>query len=423
LIKLFVMHVIVVGGGIIGLSSAYYLQQSGHQVTVLDQSGFLPNCSHGNAGYVCPSHFIPLATPGIVKQGLRWMLNSTSPFYIQPRLNTDLIKWGWHFIRSANAKHVANSAIPLRDIALFSQVLYEQWNTLPGFQFAYEKKGLLEIFQTKEALHHAEQTAAAATAIGLSGTRVISKQELATLEPHIAIQSLGALWFPGDAHLYPAKLMEQLTHHLIANQVQLLSPVQVTGFETQQKQITGVHTNRGLFSADAVVLAAGSWSSELTQQLKLSIPLAAGRGYSITLENSPYHFEHPTVLVEGRVALTPMDGNKLRIGGTMEITSTKAPPHFNRVKGILHSVNQFFPEINIPFPSEKDIWYGYRPCSADGLPYIGKPGKWDNLVVATGHAMIGLSLGAGTGKLVAELVDEQPTSVNMAAFHPDRFSR
>ena len=151
--------------------------------------------------------------------------------------------------------------------------------------------------------------------------------------------------------------------------------------------------------------------------------MVAGRGYSITLENSPYHFEHPAVLVEGRVALTPMDGNKLRIGGTMEITSTKAPPHFNRVKGILQSVHQFFPDMNIPFPAENDIWYGYRPCSADGLPYIGKPAKWSNLVVATGHAMVGLSLGAGTGKLVSELVNEQPSSVDLSPFHPDRFSR
>jgi len=129
------------------------------------------------------------------------------------------------------------------------------------------------------------------------------------------------------------------------------------------------------------------------------------------------------VLVEGRVALTPMDGNKLRIGGTMEITSTKAPPHFNRVKGILQSVQQFFPEMDISFPAENDIWYGYRPCSADGLPYIGKPAKWSNLVLATGHAMVGLSLGAGTGKLVSELVNEQPTSVDISPFHPDRFSR
>lgn len=417
------MHVLVIGGGIIGLSSAYYLQQSGHTVTVVDQNGFLPNCSYGNAGYVCPSHFIPLATPGIVKQGFRWMLNNQSPFYIQPRLNWELMKWGWHFMRSANKQHVENAAIPLRDIALFSQHLYEEWSKVPGFQFSYEQKGLLEIFQTPEALHHAAKTASAAEAIGLAGTRLISKEELQVMEPDVSIEALGALYFPGDAHLYPAQLMQHLQEMLVANGVQVLHSVQVTGFECYEQKIKAIHTNRGLYNADAVILAAGSWSPALTKQLKLNMPLVPGRGYSISLDPSPYHFQRPAVLVEGRVALTPMAGKILRIGGTMEITSTYAPPNFKRVKGILQSVRQFFPDMQIPFPNEKDIWYGYRPCSADGLPYIGKTAKWKNLIVATGHAMIGLSLGAGTGKLVAELVNEAKTSVNLQAFSPDRFTR
>ena len=136
---------IVIGGGIIGLSSAYYLQQSGWDVTVLDKDDFSDNCSYGNAGYVCPSHFVPLATPGIVTQGLKWMWNSRSPFYVEPRLNAALISWGLKFMKSATAKHVADSAIPLRDIALFSQQLYEDWAKLPGFDFAYEKLSLIHI--------------------------------------------------------------------------------------------------------------------------------------------------------------------------------------------------------------------------------------------------------------------------------------
>ncbi|MDP1971618.1 MAG: FAD-binding oxidoreductase, partial [Sediminibacterium sp.] len=146
-----------------------------------------------------------------------------------------------------------------------------------------------------------------------------------------------------------------------------------------------------------------------------------GRGYSITLENSPYHINHPSVLVEGRVALTPMDGNKIRFGGTMEITSTKTPPRMNRVQGIIDAVKTVYTQFDIELPANEKIWYGYRPCSADGLPYIGRTKQWDNLIMATGHAMVGLSLGAGTGKLVAEIVEGGALSMDISPFNPNRF--
>jgi D-amino-acid dehydrogenase len=414
------MHVVIIGGGIVGCSSAWFLQQAGHQVTVLDSGDSLPNCSHGNAGYVCPSHFIPLATPGIVQQGLRWMLNSESPFYIQPRFNLDLIRWGWHFIRSANEKKVAEAAIPLRDIALYSQSIYEQWASLPAFNFGYEKKGLLEIFQTEAVAKHAADTCEKAVELGLAGTRLLSYDELQQYEPHLKFRALGAIWFPGDAHVYPQLLMDQLKSQLTLAGVRFIRE-KVTGFHTVAKQLNSVRTAENCYSADAVVLAAGSWSGELATQMDISLPLVAGRGYSLTRSNEDFQLQHPAILTEGRVALTPLQGGKLRIGGTMEIVPTNTPPHFNRMKGVLHAVHDFIPEKEIPFPATNDIWYGYRPCSADGLPYIGRPARWNNLVVATGHAMIGLSLGAGTGKLVADLIDGQPTAIHIQAFHPDRF--
>lgn len=414
------MQVVIIGGGIVGCSSAWFLHRAGHQVTVLDSGEALPNCSHGNAGYVCPSHFIPLATPGIIQQGLRWMLNKESPFYIQPRLNLNLIRWGWHFMRSANEKKVAAAALPLRDIALYSQSLYEQWASMPAFDFGYEKKGLLEIFQTEAVAKHAADTCERACEIGLEGTRLLNKDELEEYEPHVKFRALGAIWFPGDAHLYPQLLMEQLKNQLTSAGVQFIRE-KVTGFHTDARHLKSIRTTENCYPADAVVLAAGSWSGELASQLDLSLPLVAGRGYSLTRTNEDFLLQHPAILTEGRVALTPLQGGKLRIGGTMEIVPTNTPPHYNRMKGVLQAVHQFIPEKEIPFPPTNDIWYGYRPCSADGLPYIGRTARWNNLIVATGHAMIGLSLGAGTGKLVADLIDGQPTAIQLQPFHPDRF--
>lgn len=410
---------IVIGGGIIGLSSAYYLQQGGWDVTVLDKEDFSDNCSYGNAGYVCPSHFVPLATPGIVTQGLKWMWNSRSPFYVEPRLNAALISWGLKFMKSATAKHVAESAIPLRDIALFSQQLYEEWAKLPDFDFAYEKKGLLEMFQTEANEEHAHHTAHEAAKLGLEAV-MLSKDEVQAMEPQTELNIRGALYFKCDAHLYPQKLMKGLINRLQQKAVQLISKQEVTGFEMNGDQIKTVISNNQRYDADMVVIATGSWSREMAAKLNLNLPLMPGRGYSVTLEDSPFTFNHPAVLQEGRVAITPMDGNKIRFGGTMEITSTKTAPRYKRVEGILNAVERFVPQFKIPMPSPDNIWYGYRPCSADGLPYIGKIKS--NAIIATGHAMIGLSVGAGTGKLVAEIANGEIPSVDINPYNPKRFS-
>jgi D-amino-acid dehydrogenase len=413
---------LVIGGGIIGLSSAYYLNKSGWDVTVLDKSDFLDNCSYGNCGYICPSHFIPLATPGIVKKGLKWMWNSKSPFYVQPRLDWSLIDWGLKFMRSAKPKHVENSAVPLRDIALLSQHEYVDWLKTPGFDFAYEHKGLLEIFQTDEGGDHAKHTCEKAHELGLTDTRMLTADELKQLEPQTTITAKGAMWFKCDAHCYPDKLMSNLIAYLRNNGIQLIPNAEVTSFEKNNGKISKVFAGEKIFEADEVILASGSWARQTAALMDVKIPMMPGRGYSLTLENSPYKINYPSVLIEGRVALTPMNGNKIRFGGTMEITSHKTPPRMNRVQGILDAVKRFYPEFDVPFPAKENIWYGYRPCSADGLPYIGRVKKINNLVVATGHSMLGLSLGAGTGKLVDEIINDKKVSMDISVFNPERFS-
>jgi D-amino-acid dehydrogenase len=415
-------NIIVIGGGIMGLSSAYYLQQAGHKVTVIDKGDFSDNCSYGNAGYVCPSHFIPLATPGIVWKGLKWMFNSRSPFYVQPSLSGSLVDWGFKFVKSATNRHVEASAVPLRDIAILSQQEYKSWTTLPGFDFSYEHKGLLEVFQTQAMAEHAHHTVEKAKALGLD-VDLLNYEELQKLEPQTKINGLGAIFFKCDAHLYPNKLMKVLLDHLRQQGVQLIAGEEVTSFEKEKKKIKKVITSKQAYAADEVVIATGAWSREIAGLVDTKIPLMPGRGYSLTLENSKYHLNYPAVLMEGRVAITPMDGNKIRFGGTMEVVSVKTPPRYERVEGILKAVKRFLPEFDIAMPSTDKLWYGYRPCSADGLPYIGRISKFENVVVATGHAMLGLSLGAGTGKLVSELVDEKKSSIDMNAFEVERFGR
>ena len=415
------MRVLIVGGGIIGLSSAYYLKKAGHEVIVVDKTDLTNNCSYGNAGYICPSHFIPLATPGIVWQGLKWMFDSTSPFYVQPRLDWKLINWGWHFMRSATQRKVDEAAAPLRDIALLSQQEYLSWTQLPGFQFGYQHRGLLEIFQTEEKAQHARHTLEKAHALGLTDTRLLNKKELEAMEPSTTINALGALYFGCDAHCYPNQLMTSLLHILQAEGVKIIRNREVTSFDIVNDSIVGVSLADEVIKADEVVIATGSWGSHTAALLGVSIPLMPGRGYSVTQTNLTQSLTYPSILVEGRVAITPLDAHTLRFGGTMEITSHQTPPRFNRVKGILQAVKSFYPSLEVLMPPAEQIWYGYRPCSADGLPIIGRVDQFKNLVVATGHSMLGLSLGAGTGKLVSELVSRESLSMDIRPFRVARF--
>jgi len=415
------MKVVIVGGGIIGLSSAFYLQKSGWDVTVLDKSDFTDSCCYGSAGYICPSHFIPMATPGIVKKGLKWMWNSKSPFYVQPRLDWDLISWGLKFMKSAKKENVEAAAIPLRDIAILSKGEYEDWFKIPGFDFAYEQKGVLEIFQTEEYAGHAKHVYEKAHELGLTDTRLIGREELQSLEPQTTVNGKGAILYNCDAHCYPNKLMESLIAYLKAKGVKIIPNQEAIQFEKRNGAVTKIMTTTNEYEPDEIVLATGSWGMATAKLLDLKTPIIPGRGYSVTYEDSPYKLNYPALLMEGRAAVTPMDGNKIRFGGTMEITSHKTPIRMNRVQGILDAVKRFYPEYDVPLPPKEKVWYGYRPCSADGLPFIGRSSKQSNVTVATGHSMLGLSLGAGTGKLVDELVNKKSTSMDIKPFSVERF--
>jgi len=298
--------------------------------------------------------------------------------------------------------------------------LYEEWKQHPEFDFYYAHKGIVELFQTNEKKVHAEHTWHAAQELGLEAN-MLSKEEAQQLEPGVKMNVEGGLHFKCDAHCYPNDLMKNLIAILKRKGVTLLSNQEVTRLEKHNGKITKVFTTNNEFEADLVVIATGAWSREVASMIDHRLPMMPGRGYSVTINDEKINLNYPSILMEGRVALTPMNG-KFRLGGTMEITPTNTPPRMNRVKGILNAVTEFFPDFQVDMPVEQDIWYGYRPCSADGLPYIGRLKKTENAIVATGHAMVGLTFGAGTGKLVAELADGKKPSMNLEPFSPERFS-
>jgi len=410
---------IIIGGGVIGLFSAYYLHKSGWEVEILEQGDLSDNCSFGNAGMVTPSHFIPLASPGMVEQGIRWMFNSKSPFYVKPSLNRELIGWGLKFVKSATKKHAERSAGVLRDISLLSKDLYREFEKETAIDFGLEDKGILMLFKTPKMEDEERHLVEKATNLGLDA-QYLTPEECQKLQPGIALDILGAVHYYCDAHMVPNKLMSGLVKHLESEGVKIHRHTEVTKINHDEGKITSVAANGHEFTGDAYLVAGGAWSSAIGKLAGLKIPLMPGKGYSFMVHNPVKKMTIPSILCEARVAVTPMNGS-IRFGGTMEIGKINHKVNMNRVKGIVESLPQYFPDFKLPVPDQKDIWFGFRPCSPDGLPYIGLSKKYKNLAIATGHAMIGLSLAPATGKLIADAFNGGKPVMDTALFAPERF--
>lgn len=413
------MKIGIIGGGIIGLSAAYYLKKAGHDVTVIDQGNLSDGCSHGNAGMIVPSHIIPLAAPGMIAKGIRWMFNSSSPFYVRPRLSSELLKWGWAFYRHANENHVTRSIPALKELSLYSKACYQNWVKEFPFDFGYYERGLLMLYQTRETEREEAEAATLANDHGVEA-RILSPEEVQQLEPDVKVTVRGGVYFPGDAHLTPQNLMSRLIPFLKEQGVTFLSHTTVQDFVIENGTIKSIITSTGEQKFDEIILATGSWSGEVASRLKLSLPMQAGKGYSFTLSDVEKNIRIPSIFLEARVAVTPM-ANTLRFGGTMEITGVDHRISMNRVKGIVDAIPNYYPEMKVEMPKVDQVWHGLRPCSPDGLPYIGRTSKIENLIMATGHSMMGLSLGPGTGKIVADLVSDKQPEVQLQPFNPDRF--
>ncbi|SHG98272.1 NAD(P)/FAD-dependent oxidoreductase [Winogradskyella jejuensis] len=410
-------QVIIIGGGIIGLCSAYYLQKEGCSVTVIDKSNFSSGASYVNAGYITPSHFIPLAQPGIITKGIKWMFNSASPFYVKPRLDVDFLKWAWAF-KSSSTKAKVEKAIPvIKDLNLLSRRLYEDLKDSGDFKFHYVRKGLLMCYKSEKVGEEEWQVGQRGIQEGLK-VENLSVSEVKKLEPDVDLDIKGAVYFHSDAHMTPNNFMRDMLSHLKSVGVTFFENETLVDIEVNANSISKIITNNQELEADEVVMAAGSWSQNLSKKLDIKIPLQAGKGYSINVEKDT-GIKIPSILCEAKVAVTPMDGFT-RFAGTMEIAGINHNINPVRVKAIAKAAKDYYPNITINSEAIDNAKCGLRPCSPDGLPYIGKSSKCENLTIATGHAMMGWSLGPATGKLVTEIIKKEKYSMPIEAFHPDR---
>lgn len=414
------VDVLVVGGGVIGLCSAYYLLEQGREVVILEQGDIGAGSSYGNAGLIVPSHLIPLAEPGALAKGLKWLLDAESPFYIKPRLDRELLSWLWRF-RAASREAPMRRAIPvLRDLGRISSQLYEELVARESLACNYEQLGLLTLFRSEDGYEEGAAEARLLQEFGMS-LSLLSGAELREMEPALSVSVIGGIHYHRDAHLNPALFLQEMAKRVQRMGAAVQTHTEVLGFEVRHGRIHAVQSTRGDYFPEQVVLAAGSWSPTLARDLRLSLPVQPAKGYSVTVERPPTAPRFPLLLGEARVAVTPME-SQLRFAGTLELAGLDFIINRRRVGAILRAATAYLEGQPEQSPLI-EIWRGLRPCTPDGLPIIGRAASPRNLIVATGHATIGMSLGPVSGKLVAQITCDQPPLMDVTPLRVGRFSR
>lgn len=387
----------VIGGGIVGLSCAYELAQRGYSVRLFDPGLGKPSCSTGNGGMIVPSHFVPMASPGMLRLGLGMMRRRDAPLAF--RWSGETARWALRFVRHARRSPSAQAQTALRDLNLMSRRVYQEWEEDLG-ALSLRTEGLLMLCESPPALAAERAHAAEARRLGLDAPEV-SSDEIARLNPGVEVRALGGIHFRDDAWLDPGQVVTRLRAKLEAIGATLI-PEKYAGSPEPGEQ---------------TVLATGSWSAQVGRSLGLRLPIVSGTGYSVAFpaESLPGVC---AILVEPRVAVTPLSG-RLRISGTMLIGETSARLDQRRWCAALAGFRRFYPGIPV---GDAEVWQGRRPCTPDGLPLIGRSRKRPDILVATGHAMIGMSSGPATGRLIAQVAAGEPPEIDLTRFDPDRYA-
>ncbi len=422
-------HAIVVGAGVVGLFCAYYLRLAGATVTVLDRGevGGEQSCSARNTGFVGTQGAAPLAEPGVLTQGIRWLASQQSPLAIRPRPSPQLARWLWHFRKLCNDADAAACFATLLDLKRRSLDILREVCATGDLATSFTNHGMIVAFKTEQGFDKACRSVPAAVERGVP-LAVLGSGELRELAPDVEFDVHGALFNAEGAALEVPRFLTAFARVLEAMDVRFVPRAQVTGFNVASnggggRQIRGVRTTSGDFTADEVVLAAGAWSARCAALLDVRLMLQPAKGYTVTIATPPAAPKLPVLLSEGKVALMPL-GDKIRFGGTLELAGLSTSVSRKRVDGIVATVRSYLPGLAIDADSidtGQQVWSGLRPCTPDSLPYLGRVRPYVNLSVACGHGYIGMGLAPATGKLIAQIIAGQPPDIDPAPFRVGRF--
>ncbi|RJS58974.1 FAD-dependent oxidoreductase [Bacillus sp. PK3_68] len=411
--------VVIIGGGVIGLSSAYYLIQAGYDVTVVDKGEFGEACSRGNQGWICPALHEPVPAPGLMTESFKMLLQKDSPLYIKPSALPQLSGWMSQFMKYCNERDFEDGETALLTLSQSTLKLFDSLQS-EGLDFELHRKGILFAFLHQENLNNKIKRLENGAAVhGHESPVALSAAEVRDLEPNLSNQVIGGILLSKQYHIRPESFSKALTRKLAASGAELLPHTEVIDMERQGHEVIAVHTKSTRIEADHFLLANGAWSGTLAKRIGYALPLTAGKGYSITATNPKIHIQRPLYLGDVKAGITPFDG-AVRMGGTMELSGINTKLDKKRLQGIRSAVSGYLNE-DLTGDMEEE-WTGMRPMTPDGLPVLGRVPDYKNLFVSTGHGMVGMAMAPATGKIMSDLIHSGQTEFNIQPFEPNRFA-
>ena len=342
----------IIGGGVIGMCTAWYLSEAGYQVTLLDRHSFQNGCSYGNAGMIVPSHFIPLAAPGMIWKGLKWLTQKESPLSIRPSINKDFLSWLYYFYQAGNKAKVEQAIPALLAKSRLSVSLYKELAANDQLDFNLHSRGILMQFLNPKTGITENQLAGRAIQLGLN-VQTLNKDTLQQLQPGINYGSAGAFHYLDDAHIRPEKFLSALKMALLKRGVAFLANEDVRTLIREGDTLKAIVSTNGTHTFDQFIFCCGAWTTSLLKQLSVFVRVVSGKGYSFMIPNS-IGLATPSLLIDHKVSITPM-GDQIRIGGTMELGSANGRVNLNKIRGIVKAVNLYYPDLQLKVPDRSAI--------------------------------------------------------------------